>query len=736
MDKVRELFNNMKSHNWDGVMNILINDPDNYIDINIKDQQDNYLLSYAVLFNRLEIIKLLVKKEVKIDIVDSDERSILYFAIKLDYIDIIEHLLIVNKDYIGISIIDIRDKISKIALHYAIEYKNLVAIKLMLEYGSNVNTTDDAGNNSLHMSVYSRNIDICKMILQYNININAKTQHGDTALHLACNLQEIGIIKLLLDNNKINVNKQDYERGFTPLHSSISVNNIIQIEMLLKHNADPNIQDAVGMNAIHRCIVGHHLHAFMTIIKNNKNIDYNTWTTDGDIPLHMVFETKPIDIDEYLNVLLEPSNLNIQNNDENSCLHFIFKNDIWKKYKNILKMKKLDITVKNKYGERPCDYIQKSSREEFIELLIESYLYRLRNIETKWRDEWENMCKQELYMENITKDEKEIIKKLNIKSKKDGDVCRNIIRERIVTIIDTKNETNIKSYPIKKEHTCIKITDKQQVGICTFTGTLLDILAGLLFLLKKHDYACSTINKEFKKNSELSGLYENINRGEFLNFEILWTHNKLYLHENFYENFKKCDNNNKKRFVIVPIGIEVEAGGHAGYFLYDKKTQEMERFEPHGLPARGFDYNANMLDNIMENKMKEINSEIKYIRPSDFLPKIGFQQMDTYEKKKKRIGDPEGFCAVWAIWYVDMRLTYKDLDRNTLVKVLIKDIKSKNISFKNMIRTFGQDITNLRDSILEKADVDINDWMNDQMTEKQIDIVTKEFASQLYQINH
>ena len=93
------------------------------IDLNLRDDTNEYLLYYTILFNRLDLVKLLVENGAKIDIIDSEDRGILYLSIKYGYDKITEYLLEKNKDIIGINILDIKDKKKKIPLHYAIQKK-------------------------------------------------------------------------------------------------------------------------------------------------------------------------------------------------------------------------------------------------------------------------------------------------------------------------------------------------------------------------------------------------------------------------------------------------------------------------------------------------------------------------------------------------------------------------------------------------------------------------------------
>jgi hypothetical protein len=258
----------------------------------------------------------------------------------------------------------------------------------------------------------------------------------------------------------------------------------------------------------------------------------------------------------------------------------------------------------------------------------------------------------------------------------------------------------------------------------------------LVFLNKKHNkYVCSIISEEINKKDlcnkyKLNNVISNNNKCKLINFELIWSNKKLYFGNNFINNFIGCMINNKKRFIIIPLGIEMKEGSHAGYIIYDTESKELERFEPYGGGASlyGTYYDSALLDEKIEQRFKELDENIKYIKPSNFMSKISFQLMDITEKIKKKIGDPSGFCALWSIWYVDNRIKYKEIPREQLAKILLKDAKAKNISFKNLIRNYAVNIIEIRDKILSKANMDINDWINEQYTEEQ-------FMSVLNEIN-
>lgn len=751
-EKYHELFEMLKTRKYSEFIKSLDEIPDSDIgvifDINIRDDQDNYFLTYAVTLNEINIVNKIIKKGGKIDITNKKDESILIVAIEYSYFEILEILLKANYygETLGISITDMRDKNMRTPLHYAIEIQNIKAIKLLLKYGSNVNTSDKYGINALHLAVKSRSLAICELILPHIADVDSRYNTGESALHIACNFDLIDIVKLLRKYNA-NMNVQDHSHEYAPLHYSVFINNKELIALLLKSGAEPNFQDISGNTALHYCIIENNFEIFMMLMTSivTKNvINLNVWNIDGEIPLHLVFKGDSDNMNDYIEMMIEKSNLTIQDNEGNTCLYYLIYFKLWKQYKKYLIKKRLDIFTKNKKGEYPIDLIVKNDYDEFIDMLADSYLYRLKNSGELWYEEWENICAKSSIDDIGKEDYLTLDKNLN---KENFDLtCKNLSKQKILDLIkNVKNKTlvpcHIKSFPTKRAYVCMDISEGGDLTYCTFTGTTLDILVGLIFLLKKHKHVCATLTKNYSTNKDLCGFYKSIgiimnDKCEFLNFEIVWVHQRLYLMEGFYEQFKKCINS-KAKFIIVPVGIEMKGGSHAGYLIYDTQLKEVERFEPHGSTTPpGLYYNPNLLDELLEARFKSIDDNIKYIKPSEYIPKIGFQLFDIGEPKKRKIGDPLGFCALWCIWYVDMRLTYRNFDRKKVVMLLINTIKSQNISFRNMVRNYGRHVIEIRDKILSKSEMNINDWQNDQYTDAQINSVLEQLTKEIMAVTN
>ena len=718
------LFKLLIDHKWELFKTLLLNKIDN-IDINIKNNKNNYLLTYAVLFNKLDTVKLLLDNGATIDILDYQNRSLLFTPINFQYNDMLILLLEYNKKNIGQSIINIRDKYKKLPIHYCIEFNNLFALKTLIKFNSNTDVLTNDGYNLLQFAIYNRHIDIILYVINISNNINHRCITGESALHIAVNFQFYNICKLLL-TKKIDINIQDYEHEYTGLHYAIASNNIQITKLLLDNNSNINIQDIYGRTPLHYAIIENNYLCLQELLtnKNSKlNINYNLWDIYSKLPLHIFFEKFNNNM-KYVDIFIEKTNLLLKDINNNTCLYYIVKHNLWKKYYKILETKKLNIFLKNKHNKIILDYIDDKNMTDFITLVVKSYLYRLKNIKKTWIDKTDILCSKQF--NNLSNKDKE---KLKISNKTQfEDKCIKLITKKINNYIDLYKNGNLKpcihkSYPIIQSKCYVLLNNN--IDFCTFTGSTLDILIGLIFLLNKFKKICSTLNPNFSNNSNYIDFYESVgiaisNRSEFINFEIIWVNNTIHIMDNFEKMFKNCIKN--KRFIIIPIAIEHNNNSHANYLLYDHKKKEIERFEPHGSTTPpGLNYNPSLLDSILKKKMKFFDNSIKYISPSEYLPKVGFQLIESNERNRKRIGDPGGFCALWSIWYIDMRITNIEIDRKKLVSHLIKKIKENNISFKEIIRNYSYNIIQFRDKLLKLSNLDINDWMNDQYTDEQYD---------------
>lgn len=684
-----QIFNLIKSKDYKRLKDII--EKDTELNLNIFDDQNNYLIHYVLLNDQVDILKIILKRDIRLDILDIDGRTILHIPIKFNLISTLKILLDYNSDLIGISIIDIKDKLGLTALHYCVILNNFECFKLLIKKNSDPLIRDNQGNNVLHLALKYNRSNMINYLIEI-INLNFLSNNHETILQLALSYKNIELVNTLL-KKKINLNNQEQEYGLGAIHQSILNKNVSVTDNIIKSGADINLQDYYGntalMYAINENLINH-----VKLFLNYSYLNYNLTNFNGETALHLIFKNYD-NYNEFKNIIIKlitNTDLNIQDNNGNTCLHLIIQNDLLKQYSEILETKELNIFIKDNNNISSYDFIKDSS--EKIQIIVNSFYNYLQKNKDKLIIDWEIWCS--------TKENMEL-------NKLDDSKCKNKIKD----IITKEN----RSIPKLKDYDLI-LDNGIFVNTCFYTGAPIDILFGLLFLFNSFknkglhliiDYPL-TSNKELENYFKSLGVNYNY-KLDFCNFEINWIYQKLIIPTYFDHEIKKKIKTNQ--YIVIPIGIETSIGAHANILFYDVKKSIIERFEPNGAnPPKGFNYNPKLLDKLLEIKFKNIDNNIKLISPTEYLPIISFQILENInENECTRIGDPNGFCGVWCIWWIYHRMKNINIPSKELAEKLIREIKFKNLNFKTLIRNFSKNISDLRDNFLNKYKIDINDFI-------------------------
>lgn len=657
----------------------------------------------------------ILRKYQLFDVLNESGKSVLHELIIESNMKEIQSILDKDKNNIGRPVLSLNDSSNKIPLHYAISSNcSDEVLDLILDYTTNEEliTKDNNGNNALHVASYFKNktnfIKILNKFVEQKINISKQNKYGNTALHISCMLNNYDISEILILKG-ININSKNYTSNFAPLNYSVDNGNIKLVKLLISYGSNYNEQDFSGNTILHHAISAEK-YDIIEYLLTLKEVNVNKFNIQLELPIH-IFISKCND-SKILSILINLSLLNLQNINGETPLLLLIKNNMWKDNIEILKTKKLDIFAKTKTNERPIDKVSSNDMDEFKDMLTYSYLSildRKTNIYNKniFEKEWENICGRN----TMSSYEINILQKY-IKSdiSSTHNLCYQIINKHVDTII--KDELN--SYPVEKNKHTINIEIESETSFCTFVGLKIDIVFGLIYLIINKPNISAIIDKNLlikDHNDELS------------HFEITWKNNNLIINKVFTDLLGKLLKKSK-RFIIIPLGIELDENAHSNYLLYDKETNEIERFEPYGCATlKDFNYNSKLLDEKLEKYFGLVINNIKYINPEKFMSSICFQHLDAMETNMRKYGDPGGFCAVWSIWYVDMRTTYHEISRSELINKLMKNISYRNYSFKNLIRGYSEKIVNLRNKFLNYGGITINDWINERYEKTQLDEV-------------
>ena len=706
-----ELFKYLKESKWDKFKNYIDENVDE--DYNIYDNNYNYLLHYIINYNKYDLLNFFLEKieTIKLDILDTDERTILYVPIKYNYMNIIKLLLKISEKIIGIPIIDLRDKNGYTALHYTIIFKNLELFKILIESKSNPYIKDNLSNDSFLLSIQYNNYEMVKYLLENNYNINTSNKFNENGLHLSINFKFNKLSNYLIDND-IDINQVELKNGITPFHQAIILNLNKLAKKMLNKDANINLQDYFGNSSVHYCIIENNFEMLEYIFDLKQDIQYNNTNINGDTILHLFIDNYNLSKEKnikILNHLIENTNINIQDNQGNTALHLLTHKNI---LSNKLINKNINLFIKNEQGETVFDLSE--DKEKLIKIAAESYYKQLKQ-NKKWKLNWEIFCS--------TNNLKEIQKLMN---KKTGDI-KSLCLDKIINLITQEK----KSMPSLEYEKSISFDTGIAVKFCSYTGSTIDIICGLLFLKKTYQNIGFVIDSPLTQHDKLEKYYKKLGidikyKLEFINFEFVWIYQQLYVPTYFDVYIQKILESDIE-YIIIPIGIELDIGAHANIILWDIKNHKIERFEPNGkYNPPSLNYNPDKLDLILINKLSCYDDKLEIIKPKDYLPLIGFQTLESLETPYcKSIGDPNGFCGVWSIWWIYYRLQYKSISPKKLADKLIKQIKMENYSFKKIIRNFSANITKIRDEYLENVDLNINQWINGTYTDKKLNELEK-----------
>ncbi|AZL89598.1 purine phosphorylase,ankyrin repeat protein [Megavirus baoshan] len=336
-------------------------------------------------FDFRDLIIKLIKYGADINLSNSKKKTILSHLIrKKRDISLIEFLLKLKPN------MNHQNYLSNTYLMIAIMSRNQELIKLLIEYGSDVNYINNSMENCLFMVIkYGCDISIIKLLIEYGANVNFSS-YEMSILAKALHIKSVNgpeIVGLLLKNG---ADPNYFYKGRTALidiffyaNNNSNKNNIDNIQNLFKFGADPNILDIKNNNALLFAIKNRFsLEVINLLIAKGTNIHI----TNNENKTALMYAIENIIIDcEYchqvVNLLLDHGiNANITDLNGQTALiiasDFINKSDI-KIVSSYLfdnngiltrLMERTNYSVMDNYGKTVLSYLRKDITLNFIKL--------------------------------------------------------------------------------------------------------------------------------------------------------------------------------------------------------------------------------------------------------------------------------------------------------------------------------------------------------------------------------
>ena len=689
---------------------------------------NNTIAHIAAVNNNDLIIKYLVSKYPEsLEKVDGNGNSAIHILANYGYTDLLKYCLKANGNYVNVNNYN-----NETVLFGLCKSNNVSMLSWIIGNIKNIviNQVSNYGETILTILI-NKDYDMKLIDSILDKNPDLGIPKSQPPLVKAIKLGTINIVNRLISNGaNVNIKPSNFK---TPLIVAVEYNYIDIVKALVAAKADINYTGAEGDDNIMNIALSHRNNDIISLLLES-GINLEQTNRFLETPVHYVCSfnkrtRKGLSLDIVASILYY-GDLNQQNIDGDTALHYLLENWNWRDFNIILKEKELNIFAKNKDGKTPLSYVSNYDLTDFIGMITNSYLKQLKanNITIPG-------CKSDITNSKCM---------INIK--------KNILKTQ---------ESTISLKKVKNIGSNIKLIEGAYTNNGKFNSDLLHNIVYTLIVIKKYDNLFIPYRYSFKDKmindkmlaitndmyynksetiiSDIIRIY-NENFYSFLPYLILWKNRNIYYINSELEFYlQKCLLSKKVRFIYLKLTlIPSESGTHANIIIYDKKKGMLERFEPYGnVPY----LDVEKLDIFLENRLGKIfkkhTNSFSYISPKLSAKTIGYQVLSNdSDNANKKLGDPFGFCLAWTLWYLEMRLQNPDTPSDILIKQSIDKILAKggksNNKINDFIRNYANDLDNEKNKFMTAAGIAKENAYDlvpeDTDLDKIIDNVSKEFG--------
>lgn len=676
---------------------------------------NNYAIHILTYHNQNEIIKM-IKKEIIVEIIfikNQDGDTCAHIASKLNNTSILEYFFSVS-----INVLYLHNAMMNTPLFYILQ--NIEFLKKLV---TQFEVIDHYLNNDFTLLDFIAKHENIELFNYFLLHVSL----GEQSVDLLTNMIEIenddvavGLIQILLRRYPFFVNAINSVH-MSPIIVAVYSNKKKIVKYLLEKGADPSYSGPEKTNhPLTIAILNQNIDLIKLLIDHK--VDLNTRDKYLRTPLHYLFESR-VGTDLKMTLLHLGDDINIPDDNYDTVLGLLLKNESWKPYRVILSKKKLDIHIKNKQEISPLDLIKRADMKSFFNMVYSSYIFQLqKNDSVKWKNKLDQKISQ-------------ILKE------------KNIVPAKIKTELITKIK-EVQSYPTIKQTTwSINLPVPKSVNITHFSASLLDYIAVTCMFLqhypslkiasfstKKLNLTYQEITKAYRdKNNPLHKKMRHILMDYFNHSPLLVNHIMLWYNENckyvpqylrkgIKTTLKKYP---KTKLIWFKLTILTDMGyNHANILIYDIARKSVERFDPLGnvsfIPHKS-------IDEFFETYFKEVIPGITYFPVSDLTKNLSFQSFSDESNPNNLINnDPKGFCVAWCLWYLELRINNYHVDQQMLIRAATNIINRDNANFKEYIRNYSDNLNGMKEQLFGMIGVPWMYWNHTSMPiENYVDYVLK-----------
>ncbi len=244
------------------------------IDPNLKDQDNESLLHYAVKFNSIEFARLLLMHNANPDVKNNNGDTPLMLSCKMGKENFIKLFIKFNAN------INEKNNFGETALHMALLNGNIDIIKLLINEKTNLLQLTESNRSMAHYAVKSGKIAILKYVIERtNSSVNEVDGLGNTLLHYACQINNFDIVEFLVSLGACLHIKN--KQGETPLFFAVRYSTLNVVDYLIQEGAIADLKNMFDETVLD--VASEDIKEYIDSLKYN--LDYQSYF--ADYPLHI-----------------------------------------------------------------------------------------------------------------------------------------------------------------------------------------------------------------------------------------------------------------------------------------------------------------------------------------------------------------------------------------------------------------------------------------------------------------
>ena len=369
----------------------------NYND-NIKQIQTCDLLNYACFCGYVEVVKLLIDKNVNLEVEANrgcNERPI-HFACERGNIEIVKLLIDKNVN------LEVEDDYKQRPIHFACRRDSFEIVKLLVDKNVNLDVEDEYEQRPIYFACTGGHYYVVDYLLKKGIELDYET--NNKIFSMICYYGYVSVVKLVIEKG-VDLefefeNKYLWPKKMKPIHivcrsnnskfmehisgtkkygcvartninetndNQLNIKHTYILKLLIDAGINLETENENGCRAIHFVCGEGHIAMCEMLIKEGVNLEAED--IDNLRPIHYACDENHLQIVE---LLIEAGvNLEVEDKDGNKPLHIACKKGYTQMVKLLIKAG-VNLDAEDKNGNKPIFFATYYNHKEIVEILIKA----------------------------------------------------------------------------------------------------------------------------------------------------------------------------------------------------------------------------------------------------------------------------------------------------------------------------------------------------------------------------